>query len=180
MLNWLGKDYWVFKTSTNRHNVSQRSQKFIQIVQIFLSKFQNVDYRMVIVEQVSISPAFCTQAFFAAFLSLCCIFLVDIILAQKLNIKCWWNWLQVSISTKFYKQLFHTKVFCSAFLYLQFGFVIIFWKNIGAKVAHKMLVKLTTDWGRSVQQRSSDECSCQGNRQDCHSRTDSKEWIDEK
>ncbi len=29
---------------------------------------------------------------------------------------------QVSISPTFYEQLFHTKVFCEAFLYLQFGF----------------------------------------------------------
>jgi len=46
----------------------------LSIAQIFLSKFQNVDYRMVIVEQVSISPAFCAKAFFAASLSFCCIF----------------------------------------------------------------------------------------------------------
>jgi len=36
------------------------------------------------------------------------------------------------------------KVFCEAFLYLQFGFVIYWQKNIGAKAAHKMLMKLTT------------------------------------
>jgi hypothetical protein len=40
-------------------------------------------------------------------------------------------------------QLFHTKALCSPFMCLQFGFVI-FWQNdLGAKAAHKMLVKLT-------------------------------------
>ncbi len=38
--------------------------------------------------------------------------------------KCWWNWLQVSISSTIYKQLFQTNVFCAAFIYLQFGFII--------------------------------------------------------
>ncbi len=36
------------------------------------------------------------------------------------------------------------KVFCAAFTLLQFGFVIFWPKNICAKAAHKMLVKLTT------------------------------------
>ena len=36
------------------------------------------------------------------------------------------------------------KVFCEAFMCLQFGFVIFWQKEIGAKAAHKMLVKLTT------------------------------------
>jgi len=36
------------------------------------------------------------------------------------------------------------KVFCIAFMCLQFGFVILGQKEIGSKVAHKMLVKLTT------------------------------------
>jgi hypothetical protein len=48
----------------------------------------------------------------------------------------------VSISPIFYKQLFHTKDFC-AFMCLQFGFVIFWQKDFGAKAAHKMLVKLT-------------------------------------
>jgi hypothetical protein len=43
----------------------------------------------------------------------------------------------------FYKQLFHTKVLCAPFMCLQFGFVIFWWKDFGAKAAHKMLVKLT-------------------------------------
>jgi len=33
-------------------------------------------------------------------------------------------------------------VFCAAFLYLQFGFVIFWRKNIGAKAARKMWMKL--------------------------------------
>jgi hypothetical protein len=50
---------------------------------------------------------------------------------------------QVSISPIFYEQLFHIKVFCTAFMCIQFGFVIFRQKDIGAKAAHKMLVKLT-------------------------------------
>jgi len=49
----------------------------------------------------------------------------------------------VSISPTFYEQLLHTKVICKAFMYLQFGFVICWQKEIGAKAARKMLVKLT-------------------------------------
>jgi len=41
------------------------------------------------------------------------------------------------------KEAFHTKVFLAAFLQLQFVFVIFWQKNIGAKDARKMLVKLT-------------------------------------
>jgi len=36
------------------------------------------------------------------------------------------------------------KVLCTAYLYLQFCFVIFWQKNIGAKGASKMLMKLTT------------------------------------
>jgi len=39
---------------------------------------------------------------------------------------------------------FWTKVLCTAFLQLQFGFVIFWQKNIGAKAACKLLMKLTT------------------------------------
>jgi len=35
-------------------------------------------------------------------------------------------------------------MFCAAFLYLQFGFVIFWLKNIGARAVLKMLLKLTT------------------------------------
>jgi len=49
----------------------------------------------------------------------------------------------VSISPIFYEQLFRAKVFCAAFMCLQFGFVIFWREDFGAKVAHKMLVKLT-------------------------------------
>jgi hypothetical protein len=49
----------------------------------------------------------------------------------------------VSISPIFYKQLFHTKVLCAPFMCLQFGFVIFWQKDFGAKAAHIMLVKLT-------------------------------------
>jgi len=51
----------------------------------------------------------------------------------------------VPISPTFYEQLLYcTKVFSATFLYVQFCFVTFCWKNIGAKSAHKMLVKLTT------------------------------------
>jgi hypothetical protein len=40
-------------------------------------------------------------------------------------------------------QLFQTKVLCTPFMCLQFGFVIFWRKDFGAKAAHKMLVKLT-------------------------------------
>jgi hypothetical protein len=49
----------------------------------------------------------------------------------------------VLISPIFYEQLFHTKVFGASFICLQFGFVIFWRKDFGAKAAHKMLVKLT-------------------------------------
>jgi hypothetical protein len=49
----------------------------------------------------------------------------------------------LSISPIFYEQLFHTKVLCSASMCLQFGFVIFWRKDFGAKAAQKMLVKLT-------------------------------------
>jgi hypothetical protein len=49
----------------------------------------------------------------------------------------------VSISPIFYEQLFRAKVFCAAFMFLQFGFAIFWQKDFGAKAAHKMLVKLT-------------------------------------
>ncbi len=55
-----------------------------------------------------------------------------------------WNWPQMPISTAFYEQLFCTKVFGTAFMCSQFGFVIFWWKDIGAKVDHNMLLKLTS------------------------------------
>jgi hypothetical protein len=50
---------------------------------------------------------------------------------------------QLSISPIFYEQLFHTEVFCKAFMCLQFGFVFSWQNDFFAKAAHKMLVKLT-------------------------------------
>ncbi len=50
---------------------------------------------------------------------------------------------QVSISPIFYEQLFCMKVFCAAFMCLQVGLIIFWQKDFGAKVAHKMLLKLT-------------------------------------
>ncbi len=49
----------------------------------------------------------------------------------------------LSISPIFYKQLFHTNVLWAPFTCLQFGFVIYWQKDFGAKGAHKMLVKST-------------------------------------
>ncbi len=37
------------------------------------------------------------------------------------------------------------KVFCAAFMRLQFGFVIFWRKDFGAKAVNKMLVKLTPE-----------------------------------
>jgi hypothetical protein len=51
----------------------------------------------------------------------------------------------VSISPIFYEQLFHTKVFCAACMCLQFGFVIFWRKDFGAKAVHKIRVKLTPE-----------------------------------
>jgi hypothetical protein len=51
--------------------------------------------------------------------------------------------MQVLISSTFYEQLFRTKVFCAAFLHLQFGIVIFFLqKHIGTKADCMMLMKL--------------------------------------
>ncbi len=54
------------------------------------------------------------------------------------------TYILVSISSTFYVSHFCTKVFCAVLLYLQFGFVILWQNNIGAKAARKMLMKLTT------------------------------------
>jgi hypothetical protein len=50
---------------------------------------------------------------------------------------------QMSISPLFYGQNFCAKVYCAAFMCLQYGFVIFWQKDFGAKAAHKLLVKLT-------------------------------------
>jgi hypothetical protein len=47
------------------------------------------------------------------------------------------------ISPIFYEQLCRTKVFRTAFMCLQIGYVIFWRKDFGAKAANKMLVKLT-------------------------------------
>jgi len=76
---------------------------------------------------------------------------------------------QVSISPTFYEQLFPAKVFFETFIYLQFGFVI-FWKNnIGAKSAHKLLVKLTI--GCTQTSMIDDKSHCDNN--SCDNRTSS-------
>jgi len=49
---------------------------------------------------------------------------------------------QVSMLSTFYKQLFCMKVFCTAFLLLQFRFAIFWLMNIFGKPTRKMLVKL--------------------------------------
>jgi len=49
----------------------------------------------------------------------------------------------VSMSPTFYEYLFHSKVFCAAFLNAQFCFVIFWCKNIGAKGPCFKFVKLT-------------------------------------
>ncbi len=52
------------------------------------------------------------------------------------------------LQTQIVSQLFHTKVLSAPFMCLQFGFVIFWQKDFGAKAAHKMLVKLTS--GRKI------------------------------
>ncbi len=49
---------------------------------------------------------------------------------------------QFQISSTFYIRLFHTKVLHEAFLWLEFGFVIFWRKNIVEKAACKMLMTL--------------------------------------
>jgi len=51
----------------------------------------------------------------------------------------------VSFSSTFNERLYDTKMFCAAFLSLQFGFVNFCQKNIAAKAAHKILVKSTPE-----------------------------------
>jgi len=50
---------------------------------------------------------------------------------------------KVLISSTFYSRLFCTKEDWAAFLFSQFGFVILCQKNIGTKAAHKMLMNFT-------------------------------------
>jgi hypothetical protein len=52
--------------------------------------------------------------------------------------------ISTQIRVQCYKTFFWIQqVFCAAFICLQFGFVIFWQKEFGAKAAHKMLVKLT-------------------------------------
>jgi hypothetical protein len=57
--------------------------------------------------------------------------------------------------------LSHIKVLCTAFKCLQFGFVIFWRKDFGAKAANQMLVKLTPSqswqWGQEVISKSDTE-----------------------
>jgi len=50
----------------------------------------------------------------------------------------------VSLFLMFYEQLFVYKSIFEAFLQSQFGFVIFWWKYVGAKAAPRMLVKFHT------------------------------------
>jgi hypothetical protein len=45
--------------------------------------------------------------------------------------------------TNILRAAFSYESFCASFMYLQFGFVILWRKDFGTKAAHKMLVKLT-------------------------------------
>ncbi len=49
-----------------------------------------------------------------------------------------------SISSTFYVCIFCTNVLCAAFLWLHFGFIIFWQKDIGGKSGRKMLMKLTS------------------------------------
>jgi len=54
------------------------------------------------------------------------------------------NRIQVSISSTFDELIFRAIVLCKDFLYLRFGFVTFWSKNICRKVASKMLMKLSS------------------------------------
>ncbi len=56
----------------------------------------------------------------------------------------------MSITPIVYEQLFCTKVIGTAFMCLQFGFVIFWQKDFGVKAAHKMLLKLTLGWTNTL------------------------------
>jgi hypothetical protein len=49
-----------------------------------------------------------------------------------------------------YEQLFHTKVFCAAFMCLQMDLKFFWQKHFGTKAAHKMLVKSTPAFAHRV------------------------------
>jgi hypothetical protein len=53
--------------------------------------------------------------------------------------------MQESISPTFYARLLRTNVSRETFLYLDLRFVLLWRKNIGAKAAHIMLMKLTPE-----------------------------------
>ncbi len=55
-------------------------------------------------------------------------------------------------------------MFCSAFLKLQFGIAIFWRKNVGAKAARKMLVKLITGYSKSSEDSYNNESSALLNR----------------
>jgi len=55
---------------------------------------------------------------------------------------------------KHFTQEFHAKMFCTAFLWLKFGFVIFWRKNIGKTAANKFLMKLTTERSIHFQYRT--------------------------
>jgi len=89
--------------------------------------------------KVSIQPTFydllsltILRKFFAAFIVLQfgIVIFFKRKLVQKLLVKCWWNWLQMSVSPTLY---FLTQVFFETFLSLQLSFIIFCSKEIGAK-----------------------------------------------
>jgi hypothetical protein len=57
----------------------------------------------------------------------------------------------VNFTNILHKPLFRMKIFCTAFMCLQFGFVIFWQKDFGAKVGHKMSVKLQPGMHKQVQ-----------------------------
>jgi hypothetical protein len=58
------------------------------------------------------------------------------------------------------------KFFCAAFISLQFGFVIFWQKDFGAKAAHQMLVKLTPGRWFSLPRKAAKEVAGPGAHQD--------------
>ena len=96
---------------------------------------------------IILRTSFSCESVFAQFLCAyeVCNFLMTLMkLVQKLFIKCWYYCLKVLISSIFYKQLFCANMFWATFLYIQLVLVYFWQRDIGAKAALKMIVKLST------------------------------------
>jgi len=91
--------------------------------------------------------SFFTQLFCATFLNLKFVLIISFnerIPAQKMLLKCLWNWHQVSISSTFYVSIFCTKVLCK-----YFSITVQLCDFFGARIlAQKLLLKCWWNWLR--------------------------------